>query len=181
MKKTKTIFFVFIILITVFGYFFVSREIGSSAFKLPVSFSFQENSAGCGNIFVYKINNDDTVGISVSAGKEKLNLSTIEKTFEVAKTEDLSIEILVGKNIERLYCNDIFDPDQPKPKKLIGKSGLAIISISNDNKSKPDGSEEYKATVTLKNVHFFNDNGTESNIVIDELIFKDVTVGWYAG
>jgi len=34
---------------------------------------------------VYKINTDDTVGISVSARKEKLNFSSAEKTFEIGK------------------------------------------------------------------------------------------------
>ena len=150
-----------------------------TANALP-KFVFQQNGGGCGNIFVHKINSDDTVGISVSAQKDKLGLSTQEKTFEVGKTEGLNIEILTGQHIERLYCNDVVYPDQPKSKKLIAQSGRAIIKISNIDKSLPEWSGNYKATVILKDIHFFDENGNDVGIV-DDLMFKDITVGWLAG
>ena len=183
-KTIKIILYVIIvILIVVLGYFFVARKtnVFSPTPKVPPSITFQETGGGCGNIFVYKINKDDTAGISVSARKEKLNFSTTEKTFEIGKTDGLDVEIIVGDKIARLYCNDVLYPDQPKSKKLIGKSGKAIISISSIDKSQPEWNKNYTATVILKNVRFTEENGNNSDIIVDELIFKDIRVGWLLG
>ena len=149
--------------------------------KVPVFIAFQETGHGCSNIFVYKINSNDTVGISVYAIKEKLNLSTTEKTFEIGKTDGLNVEILIGDKIRMLYCNDAVDPNQPKSKKLVGKTGKAIISISKIDESQPKWSSNYTATVILKDVHFIEENGNNSDVTVDELIFKDIRVGWLPG
>lgn len=172
-----------VILFGVLGYFFVTRKtnVFSPIPKVPASITFQEFGGGCGNIFVYKINNDDTAGISVSARKEKLNFSIDEKTFEIGKTDGLNVEILIGDKIARLYCNDVVYPDQPKFKKLIGKSGKAILSISKIDESQPEWNRNYAATVILKDVRFAEENGDTSDIIINELIFKDIRVGWLPG
>ena len=171
-------------LAVVFGYFFAAKKypnIFSPTPKAPASISFQETGRGCGNIFVYKVNKDDTAGISVSARKEKLNFSSTEKTFEIGKSDSLNVEILAGDKITRLYCNDAVDPNQPKSKKLIGKSGKATISISDIDESQPRWNRNYTATVILKDVHFVEENGNNSDVIIDELIFRDVRVGWLPG
>ena len=191
-KTIKTIFLVVIIvLIVILGFFFAVRKtnIFSAPTKLPTSITFSGITQGCEDIFVYKTNKNYTAGISVYARKEKLNFSTTEKTFEIGKTDGLIVKIAIrtgemggeiGGEISQLYCNDVSYPRKYKRIGLTGKSGKAIISISDINQSKP-GSREYAATVILKDVHFSDDKGTESNIVVDELIFKDVIVGWYPG
>ncbi|OGB77155.1 hypothetical protein A2476_04815 [candidate division CPR3 bacterium RIFOXYC2_FULL_35_7] len=63
---------------------------------------------------------------------------------------------------------------------MIAQSGRAIIKISNIDKSLPEWSGNYKATVILKDIHFFDENGNDVGIV-DDLMFKDITVGWLAG
>lgn len=153
--------------------------------KTPIAnslpkFLFQETGGGCGNIFVHKINSDDTMGISVSARQDKLGLSTQEKTFKIGNTDGLNVEILTGHNIAQLYCYDVVYPNQPKPKKLIAKSGNAIIKISNFDKSLPEWNRNYKATVILKDVHFFDQNDNDVGMV-DDLVFKDIAVGWLPG
>ncbi len=89
MNKTTKIILVIIVvgLIAFLGYFFGVKKnsVFSPTPKLPTTITFQETGGGCANIFVYKINDNDTVGISVSARKEKLNLSTTEKTFEIGR------------------------------------------------------------------------------------------------
>lgn len=183
-KTVKIILLVIVVvLIAALGYFFVARK--TNVFfptpKVPASITFQETGGGCGNIFVYKVNNDDTAGISVSARKEKLNFSTAEKTFEIGKTDGLNVEILVGDKITRLYCTDVLYSDQPKSKKLIGKSGKAIISISKIDESQPEWNRNYTVTVILKDARFTEKNGGSSDITIGELIFKDIRVGWLPG
>jgi hypothetical protein len=149
--------------------------------NLSTTVAFRENSGGCGNVFVYKTNDDGTVGISVFADKEKLNLSTTEKTFDVGKTDGLIVKLLIGEKVAQLYCNDILYPDQPKSQKLIGKSGQAKISISRVDESQPIWDRNYTATVSLKNIHFVKEDGSDSEITIGELSFKDVRVGWLSG
>ena len=173
-KTIKTVLSaIIVVLIATFGYFFRSTP--------PTSISFQETSDGCLGVFVYKINKDDTVGISVDARKEELKLSTTAQTFEVGKTDGLEVEILVGEQIKRLYCDDVSYLDQLEPRQLIGKSGEAIISISGIDKSKPEEGKLYTATVILRNVRFSDYKGSNSYITVDELIFKDVLVGWSIG
>jgi hypothetical protein len=183
-KTTKIILIIIVVGLIVFlGYFLGVKKnsIFSPTPKLPTTITFQETGGGCANIFVYKINDNDTAGISVSARKEKLNLSTTERTFEIGKIDGLNVEILVGEKIRQLYCNDVLYPDQPKPKKLIGKSGQAIISISEIDESQPEWNRNYTATVILKDVHFSEESGNDSDITIGELIFKDIRVGWLPG
>jgi hypothetical protein len=122
-----------------------------------------------------------TAGVSVSANEKQLNLSSDEKVFEIGKTEGLTIELSEGKNIKQLYCNDVPYIGQQKPKKLIAKSGQAIISISKTDKSNTSGSKTYTTAVILKNVRFVGEDNTIQTESIGELIFKDVLVGWLAG
>jgi hypothetical protein len=74
-----------------------------------ISNIFQSESGGCSNIFVYKTNKDNTTGISVSANKDKLKLSTAQKTFNIEGIDGLEVELLMGQDIKSLYCNDALD------------------------------------------------------------------------
>lgn len=143
-------------------------------------FVFQGNGDGCGDILVYKTNSEDTMGISVIARQTTLGLSAEQKTFQIGETEGLNVEILTGQNIARLYCNDAIYPNQPKPKKLTAKSGTAAIQILDFNASLPEGNRKYKATVVLKNARFFDESGKEAGVV-EDVMFKDITVGWFPG
>ena len=165
------------------GYFFLKNPyFPLPTPKLPQKFVFQNEANGCANIFLYKISEDDTIGISVSAKGDTLHLSKQEKTFEIGKTDGLNVEILVGQKIAQLYCNDVLYLDQPKPRKLIGKSGTATISLGDNVEwSAPNWERGYKATINLSNVHFSDENGQDINVILDNLIFKDVTVGWFPG
>jgi len=183
MNKTVTIVFAIIVvaLIAFIIYSFGVKKNSTFYTKLPTTITFEETGGGCGNVFVYKINSSDTVGISISADKKKLNLSTAEKVFEIGKIAGLNVQLLIGEKIRQLYCNDVLYPDQPKPKKFVGKSGQAVISISKIDASQPEWSQNYTTTVILKNVHFMEENGSDSDITVDELIFRDIRVGWLPG
>lgn len=176
LMKFSSIFFVFLVTVIL-----IPSSNGAETLTSEKTLAFQDESRGCANAFVYKINKDNTVGISVWADKERLNLSTYDKTFEIGKTNDLRVEILQGESISSHYCNDVVYPDKSIPKKLIGKSGKAIINISKDDKSLPEWNRDYKTTIILKDVHFSYEKGNDSDIFIDILFFKDVNVGWMPG
>jgi len=179
MNKTPKIILLIVIcfFVVIVTYLFLAKK---TNLPLPIptvsqKLNFKDISGGCGKVFVYKITTDDSTGISVSADAKKLNLSAEGKTFEIGNTEGLNVEILMGERIGRLYCNDVVYSDQQEPKKFIAKSGRVIISIADAGKD-PELSGNYKTTVILNDVRF-----NDSDIVIDELIFKDVRVGWYPG
>ena len=65
--------------------------------------------------------------------------------------------------------------------KLLGKTGKVTVTISDIDETRPVWDRNYKATVILKDVHFIEENGNNSDITLDELIFKDVRVGWLPG
>lgn len=180
------------ILITIFavvvagalGYFFFARlqryALRPVSSALPTRIVFKDQSGGCAHFSVYKYSQDGKTSISVSANKNQLGLSTKAKTFEIGKTDGLEVKILLGKAAIG-YCDDVMHPDRPKPRALVGNSGKATIVTSNINESVPEGDRVYAVTVTLHNVHFVDEAGNNSSIIIDELIFKDVSVGWFPG
>ena len=154
----------------------------NKSFKQDISSIFQA-SGGCGDVYVYQTNKDSDMGISVGAEKDTLNLSTTAKTFRIEETnsDDLKVELRVGENVGFLYCNDVVDLNQPEYKTLSGNTGEITISISEIDETQIVGNRNYTTTVILKNVHFIEENGNDSDMVIDELIFKDVRVGWFPG
>ncbi len=160
----------------------------TSAPKLAKNITFQKIGRGCNNFFVYKISeisNDIPLGIAVSAQRAELGLSTKEKTFDVGKTSGLSVMIYMGESRFGTvagafsgYCANF--PINSGFKTLVGQGGTATISISNIVQSKIRPSvwnEEYTVTVVLKNVHFVDDSGNDSDIIVDKLIFENIRVG----
>jgi hypothetical protein len=145
--------------------------------------TFQDQSRGCGNIRVYKLNQEYTAAIVVEADTAKLHLSREMKTFDLGnKREGLQVYIdfyfyLPEGNgfIRQLYCNDVASYHQP-PKKWVAQRGEVQITLG---EPVPPGIG-YKATVRLENVHFVDENG-QNEIVLSQLIFNDVFVGWLPG
>ena len=171
-----------IILITTIGLAFL----GTAYFLLKnphpssIPLVFENPAKGCREIFVYRTNADDTMGISVTADKNKLHLSKDEKIFEISKTPGLNVEILKGQHIERFYCNDVlYLNEESKQKKLIGKSGTVTIRLGDPVEWAPPNWEKgYKATVILNNATFSDDKGRSIDTILDNLTFENVTVGW---
>jgi hypothetical protein len=146
-----------------------------------IVFNGQED--GCANFLVFKINSDNTASIAVDARIDELKISNIPQTFEIGNTEGLRVELKLGKGAGAFYCTDVipYDSEDIMPKTLLGNSGQAIISVSGYDESIPKPDRRYKATVILKDVHFIDEKGVESDVVIDELIFKDILVGFLLG
>ncbi len=148
-----------------------------------ISNIFQSNARGCGNIFVYKTNQDDTTGISVDADLDKLKLSTTSQTFNLGEVDGLEVELLIGLNsgIRGFYCNDVDDGYTPDPTKMFGKKGQVTITITDFDRTAPVWDRNYNATVILNNIDFMEENGVESSVTVDHLLFEDVRVGWLPG
>lgn len=144
--------------------------------------SFNKASKGCGNFVVTKVNFENTAGISVSANSKKLDLTNEEKSFEIGTTKEIDVKMLLGQNIDSLYCNDVLDPNEPTPTRLKAIDGLVTIKINKSSSiSKPGQQGTYNVDVTIQNVSFENEDGSQSDMFIKSLFFDDVSVGWYPG
>jgi hypothetical protein len=188
-------------------YVFVNAENGSYAifneYDLPARFSemdtvftwakpqakslppltFSDKSRGCGNIFVYKLNQECTAAIVVKADTAKLHLSTATTTFDLHNRQDgLAVYVdfyyyLPEGNgfIGQYYCNDVFLPHKP-PKKWLAQQGRVQITLT-ELGSPGMG---YRATIRLDNALFVDEND-QNEIALNQLIFKEVFVGWLPG
>jgi len=159
-----------------------SAPTGNKPSEYDISSIFQK-ADGCGNIYVYQTNKDGDVGISVNADTTALNLSAAAKTFNIASADldDLRVELLLGENVGFLYCNDAMDPNQPEYKTLLGKTGEVTISTAAVDESQQGRNRDYTAAVVLRDVHFAEEDGSDSDVVVSELIFEDIRVGWLPG
>ena len=139
--------------------------------------SYDGRVGGCGNIFVYRINENETEGISVSADVDVLDLSTESKTFDVLQ-DGLTVEVLKGTDIRWLYCDDTYD-GQEQPTSWKATSGSVTIQLSSDDfREMPEFERWYEATVTVNDVVFSN-GSTEA--ALETLSFENIGAGWLAG
>lgn len=180
----KTLMFALIVVLVVAGsvLYFKTKSRASSP-----TLVYEAESRGCGDFFVYKLNENRTEGISVSVDRaaKLVGISTESMTFDIASTDGLKVEILIdSKNVSQFYCDDAIDASI-KPARWIAQSGTAIITASKDNlfrffEARPPIEESYSVTVILKNVEFQGTDGART-IKLDELIFEDVPVGGIIG
>lgn len=148
-----------------------------------ISGIFTGDSGGCINVFVFKTNDLNNIGVSVRANRDNLNLASTTQTFnlEEIKSEDLKVELFIGDDIRELYCNDAINSERPEYRTLIGKSGEVSINIPEITDPEFQPGERYEANVFLKNLIFIEENGKESDMIIEELNFDNVEVGWFPG
>lgn len=144
--------------------------------------NFTSESHGCSSFTVYKVNKDNEVAVAVIGNRNKLNLTTSEKSFNLnsINANELRVEINRFKGYAKsYYCNDVENAAE-----LIshwpGKSGTVKIRIVQDSiGTNLIGGPGYKINVTIDNVAFENEN--EKKVSIDNLEFKEVLVGWLPG
>ena len=147
----------------------------SSCSKSPNrSYSFSNDSRGCGDFMVYKTLDDNTA-ITVIGSKEALDLSTSVQVFQLSNT-DIQISIdEFDDTIGSYYCDDVVNDNANLIQQHFANSATVEIDVSNPN---PVMFETYEITIRLKNVEFEFDGET---VRYDEIVFEDVTVGWLPG
>lgn len=145
--------------------------------------TFFAESRGCGNIRAYKFNRENTAALVVLADTAKLRLSAATQSFELdAPREGLAVyldfyDYLPEGNgfLYQFYCNDVGYRYKP-PKKWTARQGRVWIALSAFNREV----QGYKATIRLANVRLLDEQG-RNEILIEELLFKEVFVGWLPG
>ena len=141
-------------------------------------------SFGCGNIFVYQYLNDSTVLTVKMAGKN-LNLTKEPQSIDLDSPNSNVIVVLeiAGNDPDSIYfnfCNDVA-VNIGTTLKYEAISGELTFSVSEDNPIKePIWESSYSVTVKIKNLILYN-KVKENKILINEIVFSNVRVGWLPG
>lgn len=144
-----------------------------------------KESNGCGNIFVYQYL-DSSRALTVYIDGKKINLTKKRQEFNLAffNPDVLVVLEIAGSDPDSVYfnfCNDIAYPNMGVTTKYKAVSGKLSFSVSEDNPIKePIWKTFYYVTAMLEDVHLVNESKNDE-IVIDEIVFWNVGVGWLAG
>jgi hypothetical protein len=142
------------------------------------TFTYEPNSFGCGDFFVYKLNKDNTQALSVGVRLDKLTEVSEQFTLDLAQSHAIEVKMDSGKNLNETYCTDVLGLGKIS-NTLQAKKGKAYITLTGYIPSQSVCSREYHTTVRLENISFFDSYGKE--VLLPSIIFQDVRVGWCAG
>ena len=119
----------------------------------------------------------DSKVVKVSCNATELNLTTSPRSFDIANTPKLEVQIEdFGDAEHQDNCSDVIMMNSPKPVVFKATTGRATIVIS-QKRSKKDYS--YRVTVVLEDVALAGPNGEAYHIARVEM--KDVLVSDLGG
>ncbi len=138
------------------------------------------NTGGCSNFTVYKTSLDNSLGVEVIVNTKLLGGSTREMTFSLDTTDPVVVSVVLkkGVNLSQLYCNDVEEPEQSPHEQYQGRVGKVTIDSIEEQASQDS---TYLVNVTLHDINFFAEDGSEVLEYIRELSFNNVKVGWLPG
>jgi len=141
-------------------------------------------SYGCGNIFVYQYLNDSKV-LTVNIAARNLVLTKEPQTINLSDPNpNVKVVLEIAGNdpdsIYFNYCNDV-GMNIGTTIKYKAISGELTFSVSEDNPIKePVWKSSYFVTVKIKNLRLYNQE-KGNKILINEIVFSNVGVGWLPG
>jgi hypothetical protein len=142
-------------------------------------------SGGCGNIFVYQFL-DSLKALTVHINANYYDLTKKRQDIELNDSNpNLSVILEISPNhpdsVYFNYCDDIAYPNSGTTIKYKATSGKLSFSVSEDNPIKdPVWQTFYYVTVRIENLHLYNQENNDE-IIIEEIVFWHVGVGWMAG
>jgi len=143
------------------------------------------SSQGCGNVYLYQFLDSNKAlvvkidGTNSNLTKERQSvdledgISFVSVTMEIAGTSPDSVYFN--------YCTDVAFINQGRLDIYTGAKGIVNYSVSENNPIKdPIWESNYKITVEIFDLHLY-DNSGNLKMVIDKIVFWDVSVGWMPG
>lgn len=134
---------------------------------------------GCGNVFVYKqfeVGGNPNSFISVSIDHAAVPLSKEFMEVDLLDNPDVEVQLRQYNTEGQPFCTDIgivgFE--------MISNWKLVYGTVEARVVSPPtDCDDNYRVDVTIKNTLFSHPDN--SNYFFDEVLFRNVLVGWIAG
>ena len=175
-------------LILIFAMIFISCEESEIVYNYPDGISKPDTvveSGGCGNIFVYQFL-DSLKALTVWINSNKYSLTKKRQDIDLdISNPNISVVLEISPNhpdsIYFNFCNDIAYPNMGTTIKYKATSGQLSFSVSEDNPIKePIWQTFYYVTIRIVDLHLLNQE-TNDEIIVDEIVFWNVGVGWLAG
>ena len=175
-------------LILIFVMIFISCEESEIGYNYPDGISKPDTvveSGGCGNIFVYQFL-DSLKALTVWINSNKYSLTKKRQDIDLdISNPNISVVLEISPNhpdsIYFNFCNDIAYPNMGTTIKYKATSGQFSFSVSEDNPIKePIWQTFYYVTIRIVDLHLLNQE-TNDEIIIDEVVYWNVGVGWLAG
>lgn len=134
---------------------------------------------GCGDVIMYAVDEQDRAMVTFQAqGLVEEARASEEDEVEVVldlSTAVATAEIEQGEGVSSTVCNDVIVPPGPRVDRVwtatAGSATLHIRPVS--------GSEGAFADLVLEGVVFSSDGAED--ILVEEVVWTDVFVGWYPG
>ncbi len=176
------------LVISIFAIVFVSCEESEIVYEYPDGISKPKHlveSHGCSNIFVHQFL-DSSKALTVWINANEFVLTKKRQDIDLnSSTPNVSVVLEIAGNspdsIYFNYCNDIAYPNKGTTTKYKAVSGILSFSVSEDNpKRDPIRETIYYVTIRIQNLHLLNQE-TNDEIVIPEIVFWNVAVGWWPG
>ena len=175
-------------LILIFAAIFISCEETETVYDYPDGIAKPDNvkeSHGCGNIFVYQFL-DSLKSLTVRINSNEYTLTKKRQDIDInISNPNVSVVLEVSPNhpdsVYFNFCNDVAYPNSGKTIKYKATSGKLSFSVSEDNPIKePIWQTFYYVTIRIENLHLLNPE-TNDEIILDEVVYWNVGVGWLPG
>ena len=172
----------------IFALTLISCEEQEIIYIYPDGISKPDNiveSKGCGNIFVYQFLDSLRV-LTVSINSNEYNLTVKRQDIDLGiSNPNVSVVLEISPNhpdsVYFNFCNDIAYPNLGTTIKYKAISGKLSFSVSEDNPIKePRWKTFYYVTIRIENLHLYNSD-TDEEIILNEIVFWNVGVGWLPG
>lgn len=162
---------------SVLGILFICILIGGCRNKDDIDLNtlFTSQAEGCHSFRVWRFNDKETVGISVSGSRSNLGLSATETVIDLDTVSKLDLWVMIREFQSPpgiFQCNNGIDVDPNQSLLWEASEGIARLRITNDNLS----DNRYQITVTLENVVFELQTDPEETLNLDYLEFPEVIV-----
>ena len=147
--------------------------------------SFGQNfNKGCGNFVVYAYSPDKRYVLQIRSDEREFlteNGVTIDlKDHKTVKATLMDHRDLTKRALEReIYCTDIIIMEEGKVVKWdINQGTVTFNKTEKAIEGENDYDTTYKVTTKVKNLKLKVDG---KEFIIDDIMIKDIRVGWYSG
>lgn len=161
--------------------FTLSVAVAACSTAGPLSPGFEQQltrQGGCADVVFYAVDDDDEVMLSFRA--DGLVAEARDAGGETVTTLDLSepgavVIVERGSRISDAMCDDVIEDGGPQVSRTWeAVGGSATVTVR-------PGPEDFGARADLRLTDVVLDDGSGDRIVLPEMIWLDVSVGWYPG
>lgn len=152
----------------------------SQAETVPQASIFDGDMGGCGDVLVYRFNEDRTMAVRVVVPTFRIPEGAEEQVVHIIPSNEyLGVEVYQwDRPVGEYFCNDV-DIDHDPITTWESLSGTITV-IRLPNESSEDVGSAYPVSIIAENIELKNKQSGQTT-KIEQIRFESVLVGWYQG